>query len=263
MDRKTYVPVRDVLREMGETLQQVSRPDYITLSGSGEPTLHSRIGDIISGIKDMSDVPVAVLTNGSLLWIDEVCRAISGADLIIPSLDAGSEETFLRVNRPHSSIRFQEMVEGLSAVRNDCRGAVWLEVFITGGVTDGEDELSKIKALADRIGPERIQLNTAVRTPAEQYVKPVGTERLQEISRFFGPHCEVIASDTGIHDQSEFISTGEDVLDLLRRRPCSVEDISAGLGIHRNEAVKYVQELADKKLIRVEERCGKRLYSVH
>ncbi len=261
VDRKEYFPVEAVLNELKEKLKKVSPPDYITLSGSGEPTLHSRISDIISGIKEFSDIPVAVLTNGSLLWINEVRDAISGADLVIPSLDAGSEETFLRVNRPHSRIVFKEMVDGLCLFREGFVGSVWLEVFITGGVTDTESEISKIKNLVDRIAPERIQLNTAVRTPAEKFVEPVSEEKLEEISTFFGSNCEVIADYGKVHSLGEFSSTEENVLELLRLRPCSVDDISAGLGLHRNEAVKYVQELVDKKLIRMEERHGKRLYS--
>jgi len=263
VERKEYVPGGAVLNEVEEKLKKVSHLDYITLSGSGEPTLHNRIGDIISGIKEISAVPVAVLTNGSLFWIDEVRDAVSGADLVIPSLDAGSEETFLRVNRPHSGIIFKEMVDGLCSFREDFKGPVWLEVFITGGVTDTEDEISRIKRLTDRIAPERIQLNTAVRTPAEEYAGLVDRERMEEISAFFGRNCEVIADYTGMHTLNEFSSTGEDVLELLRLRPCSIDDISAGLGLHRNEAVKYVQELVDRKLIRMEERRGERLYSGH
>ncbi len=263
VERKEYAPVDAVLKEVEEKLKTIAPPDYITLSGSGEPTLHSGIADIITGIRKISDVPVAVLTNGSLLRIDEVRDAVSGADLVIPSLDAGSEETFLRVNRPHGSIAFQEMVEGLRTFREGFRGPVWLEVFITGGVTDTEDEILKIKDLVDRIAPDRVQLNTAVRTPAEAYAGMVNSERMEEISAFFGRNCEVIADYRGVHGHSEFTSTGEDVLELLRLRPCSIDDISAGLGLHRNETVKYVQELMDKGLIRMEERRGKRLYSGH
>jgi wyosine [tRNA(Phe)-imidazoG37] synthetase (radical SAM superfamily) len=261
MERKEYCPVDAVVNEVKEKLKKVSPPDYITLSGSGEPTLHSRIGDIISGIKEISDVPVAVLTNGSLFWIDEVRDAVSGADLIIPSLDAGSEETFLRVNRPESGILFKEMVEGLRVLRENFMGPLWLEVFITGGITDYDEEIAKIKGLTDYIAPDRIQLNTAVRIPAEEYAGLVDIQRMEEISTFFGPSCEVIADYARVHSLGEFSSTGDDVLELLRLRPCSVDDISAGLSLHRNEAVKYVQELLDKKLIRMEKRRGEKLYT--
>ncbi|MBN2179354.1 MAG: radical SAM protein [Deltaproteobacteria bacterium] len=261
MKRKEYCPVDAVVNEVKEKLKKVSPPDYITLSGSGEPTLHSRIGDIISGIKEISDVPVAVLTNGSLFWIEEVRDAVSGADLIIPSLDAGSEETFLRVNRPESGILFKEMVEGLRVLRENFMGPLWLEVFITGGITDYDEEIAKIKGLTDYIAPDRIQLNTAVRIPAEEYAGLVDIQRMEEISTFFGPSCEVIADYARVHSLGEFSSTGDDVLELLRLRPCSVDDISAGLSLHRNEVVKYVQELLDKKLIRMEKRRGEKLYT--
>jgi wyosine [tRNA(Phe)-imidazoG37] synthetase (radical SAM superfamily) len=261
IERKEYCPVDAVVNEVKEKLEKGSSPDYITLSGSGEPTLHSRIDDIISGIKEISDVPVAVLTNGSLFWIDEVRDAVSGADLIIPSLDAGSEETFLRVNRPESGILFKEMVEGLRVLRENFMGPLWLEVFITGGITDSDEEIVKIKDLTDYIAPARIQLNTAVRIPAEEYAGLVDIQKMEEISTFFGPSCEVIADYTKVHSLGEFSSTGEDVLELLRLRPCSVDDISAGLSLHRNEVVKYVQELLDKKLIRMEKRRGEKLYT--
>jgi wyosine [tRNA(Phe)-imidazoG37] synthetase (radical SAM superfamily) len=261
VERKEYCPVDDVVKAVEEKLKKVSPPDYITLSGSGEPTLHSRIGDIISGIKEISDIPVAVLTNGSLFWIDEVRDAVAGADLIVPSLDAGSEEAFLRVNRPESGIHFKEMVEGLRLLRENFMGPVWLEVFITGGITDREEEIVKIKDLTDYIAPERIQLNTAVRIPAEEYAGLVDIEKMEEISAFFGPGCEVIADYSKVHSFGEFSSTGEDVLELLRLRPCTVDDISAGLNLHRNEIVKYVQELMGKKLIRMDKRRGEKLYT--
>ncbi|MBW2636260.1 MAG: radical SAM protein, partial [Deltaproteobacteria bacterium] len=261
VERKEYCPVDDVVKEVEEKLKKVSPPDYITLSGSGEPTLHSRIGDIISGIKKITDVPVAVLTNGSLFWIDAVRDDVAGADLIIPSLDAGSEETFLRVHRPHSGILFKEMVEGLRLLREHFIGSLWLEVFITGGITDSEEEILKIKDLTDYIAPERIQLNTAVRIPVEEYAGLVDIQKMEEISAFFGPSCEVIADYARVHSLGEFSSTGDDVLELLRLRPCSVDDISAGLSLHRNEVVKYVQELMDKKLIRMEKRRGEKLYA--
>jgi wyosine [tRNA(Phe)-imidazoG37] synthetase (radical SAM superfamily) len=261
VERKEYFPVGAVVDEVKEKLKKGSPPDYITLSGSGEPTLHSRIRDIISGIKEISDIPVAVLTNGSLFWIDEVRDAVSGADLIIPSLDAGSEGAFFRVNRPQSGIRFKEMVEGLRLLRENFMGPVWLEVFITGGITDREEEILKIKDLTDYIAPDRIQLNTAVRIPAEDYAGLVDIEKMEEISAFFGPKCEVIADYARMHELGEFSCTGEDVLELLRLRPCSVDDISAGLSLHRNEAVKYAQELMDKKLIRMEKRRGEKLYT--
>ena len=259
-DRQEYYPVRDIIQAVKEKLREISHPDYITLSGSGEPTLYSHIGKIIHKIKDIADIPVAVLTNGSLFWIDEVRNAVLNADLIIPSLDAGDEDTFVYVNRPHKDILFKKMADGLHSLRETYKGLIWLEVFLVSGVTDNEKELSKIKSWTDCIKPERIQLNTAVRTPAEDFVRTVSKERMEEIAGFFGSHCEVIADYSKVHDLSEFHSTRDDVLELLKRRPCSMDDISGGLDLHRNETIKYVQELLDQNFIRMEKRGDKALY---
>jgi len=259
-DRNRYYPVKNIIQAVKEKLREISHPDYITLSGSGEPTLHSRIGEIIHGIKNITDIPVAVLTNGSLFWIDEVRNAVLDADLIIPSLDAGAEDAFVYVNRPHGDISFKKMVDGLCSLRGDYKGSIWLEVFLAGGITDKETEILKIKSWTDRINPERIQLNTAVRPPAEDFVRTVSKERMEEIAEFFGPHCDVIADYSKVHDLGEFHSTRNDVFELLKRRPCSIDDISDGLDLHRNEAIKYVQELLDQNLIRMKKRGDKTLY---
>lgn len=260
INRDEYYPAKDIVRAVKEKLHEISRPDYITLSGSGEPTLHSRIEEIIHGIKEITDIPVAVLTNGSLFWINEVRNAILDADLVIPSLDAGDETTFSYVNRSHGDISFKKMVDGLCSFRENYKGPVWLEVFLAGGITDKEAEIIKIKTWTDRINPERIQLNTVVRTPAEDFVRIVSKEKMEEIAEFFGPHCEVVADYSKVHDLGEFHSTRDDVSELLRRRPCSIDDISRGLDLHRNEAIKYVQELLDQDLIRMEKRGDKTLY---
>lgn len=260
INRDEYYPVKDIIRGVKDKLREISRPDYITLSGSGEPTLYSHIGNIIHKIKDITDIPVAVLTNGSLFWIDEVRNAVLDADLIIPSLDAGNEDTFVYVNRPHEDISFKKMADGLRSLRETYKGLIWLEVFLVSSVTDKETEILKIKSWTDRINPGRIQLNTAVRTPAEDFVRTVNEERMEEIAGFFGPHCEVIADYSKVHDLSEFHSTRDDVLELLKRRPCSIDDISGGLDLHRNETIKYVQELLDQNFIRMEKRGDKELY---
>ncbi|MDO9516086.1 MAG: radical SAM protein, partial [Syntrophales bacterium] len=230
---REFLPAEDIIGEVAQRLQEIPRPDYITLSGSGEPTLYSRIGDIISGVKKISDIPVAVLTNGSLFWIDEVRDAVQGADLLIPSLDAGDEKIFSYVNRPHPDISFKKMAEGLCKLRECFDGPIWLEVFLVGGVTDIKSEVLKIKKWVNRIAPERVQLNTAVRTPAEGFVDTVSKEKMEEMRSLFGPRCEVIADYSGTHNIDEFYHTQGDVFELLRRRPCSVDDISSGLNLHR------------------------------
>ena len=133
-ERKEYVPVDDVLEELAEKLRSEPGPDYVGLAGSGEPTLHARIGDLIAGIKRLTSVPVAVLTNGSMLWRSDVRAGIAEADLVMPSLDAGTPRRFERVNRPHRDISFEKMVDGLVTFCAVFRGKVWLEVFVLAGI---------------------------------------------------------------------------------------------------------------------------------
>ncbi len=247
MERAEWFPLGDILAEVKARLS--SKPDYITLGGSGEPTLYSGMGDLIEGIRAMTDVPVAVLTNGSLLWDSDIRRQVGGAHLVVPSLDAGDGDMFRKVNRPHPDISFELMVEGLADFRREYRGALWLEVFILGGLTSLRDEAMKIAALAENIAPDRVQLNTVTRPPAEESAVAVPADALRDVARLFKPEAEIIADYRKKSPGDDFTVAREAVLDTVRRRPCSVEDIAGGLGIHRHEALKHIEELLARGLI--------------
>jgi len=241
---KEWVPIDAVINQLKAKLG--SKPDYITLSGSGEPTLFSQLEQLISRIKDITDIPVAVLTNGSLLWLPEVRSALKSADLVVPSLDAGSSQIFQYVNRPHRNITFSRMLEGLVKFRNEYSGKYWLEVFLLAGVTTPETEINRLKTCISAIQPDKVQVNTVTRPPAESFAEPVPQKQLQTITEKLYAKAEVIADYNDVHKQQEFSARREDVLTLLKRRPCSIEDIAAGLGLHRNEVVKYVEELSSE-----------------
>jgi len=242
MQRKEWVPIDIVMEQLKEKLD--SKPDYITLSGSGEPTLFSQLEDLISRIKDITDIPIAVLTNGSLLWLPEVRKALKSADMVVPSLDAGSNRIFQYVNRPHQDITFSKMLQGLVEFRKAYSGQYWLEVFLLAGVTTPEMEIKRLKTCINAIQPDKVQVNTVTRPPAEGFAEPVPQKQLQTITKKLYEKAEVIADYSNVHKQQDFSALCEDVLTLLKRRPCSVEDIVAGLGLHRNEAIKYVEELS-------------------
>ena len=247
LERKQWVPADAVLAEIQEKI--ALKPDYITLSGSGEPTLYAGIGDIIAGIRGFTDIPIALITNGSLLWDEEVRREIADAHLIIPSLDAGNALMFGAVNRPHPDISFEKMLEGLTALRDDFAGTIWLEVFILSGYTADIEEVKSIAACAKQIRPDRIQLNTVTRPPAEEFAMTVTREKLESLCGYFEPKAEVIADFREVHQQEGFTATRDAVEAMLQRRPCSLDDVAAGLNIHRNEALKYLEELlADKRI---------------
>jgi len=244
IERKEWVPIDCIIKQLSSKLD--SKPDYITLSGSGEPTLYSRLEELISKIKEITDIPIAVLTNGSLLWMPEVRSALKSADLIIPSLDAGGNYKFQYVNRPHSDITFSKMLEGLVKFREVYTGQYWLEVFLLAGVTTPEMEINMLKTCISSIRPDKVQVNTVTRPPAEDFVVRVPEKRLETIAKELYDKAEVIADYGNVHKQHDFSVRRKDVLALLQRRPCSIEDISAGLGIHRNEVVKYVEELSSE-----------------
>ena len=254
--REARAPLDDVLADLEGRLD--ARPDYVTLSGSGEPTLFSRIGELIDRIRQITEIPVAVLTNGSLLWREDVRRQLLKADLVIPSLDAGDEAVFRAVNRPHHSISFEKMLGGLIEFRREFRGEYWLEVFLLAGYTSEEAEVAKIVGCADRIGPDRVQLNTVARPPAEDFALGVARRRLDELAAMFHPAAEVVAEFDDFSGQPALAANRNQVLDLLRRRPCSIGDVAAGLGLHRNEVVKYVEALHAEALVESVPAAGSR-----
>ena len=247
IERKEWFPLDILLRQLEEKLSL--RPDYITLSGSGEPTLYSRCGELIDRIKQITNIPVAVLTNGSLLWMPEVRESLKRADLVIPSLDAGSDTLFRYINRPHTEITFEKMLNGLIAFRKDYPGPYWLEVFLAAGLSTTDKEIENLKSAIALIQPDKVQINTVTRPPAEPFVEPVPVSQLERIASQLFPNAEVIADYRAISQRHECLSQQEDILMLLKRRPCTIEDIANGLGMHRNETVKCIQALLSKKLI--------------
>ncbi|HET6496969.1 MAG TPA: radical SAM protein, partial [Thermoleophilia bacterium] len=237
--RRCWVEPSDVVAQVRAKLE--SEPDVIALAGSGEPTLHAGLGDVIGGIKRLTDVPVVVITNGSLLSRPTVCRGLAAADIVLPSLDAPDEGLFQLINRPHKALRFEDVLAGMIAFRNGYRGLLWLEVMLLAGVTGVVAEVERLAELAARIAPDRIQLNTAVRPPAESFAGPVADSVLQEFAGLFTPHAEVIAGTAPVG--GDRVAAHADILALLSRRPCTVADIAAGLGIHHGEALKAVTAL--------------------
>jgi wyosine [tRNA(Phe)-imidazoG37] synthetase (radical SAM superfamily) len=257
IQRREWVPVETVLREVENKL--ASRPDYITLSGSGEPTLFRPLDKLIEAIHDVTDIPVAVLTNGSLLGMSEVQTELSQADLVIPSLDAGTDVAFQLVNRPHPGISFARMVAGLVRFRRRFRKPFWLELFLVAGYNDSEQELAGIRRCVQLVQPDRLQLNTVTRPPAQECARAVPRHRLEQIAATFSPPAEVIAEFHSEQALKVGETSREEILQLLRRRPCSIEDVVEGLGIHRNEVLKSIEQLASAGQV-VERQVGNTRY---
>jgi wyosine [tRNA(Phe)-imidazoG37] synthetase (radical SAM superfamily) len=242
--RKEYAPVREILEEVKRFLkEETSSIDHLSLSGSGEPTLHSQIRLVIEGIKAITSVPIAVITNGSLLYREEVRQDLLGADIVLPSLDAVSPEVFTRINRPRPGFSIEEVIEGLVQFRRVYKGQIWLEILFCKGVNDGKEELLKMKKAVERIQPDRIHLNTVIRPPSEKWVFPLDEAEMEKIREFFGEKAEII-SEFDRHPASVLEKDiGEEILKILRRRPLSLSDLSRGMGIPQNELDHYIKPL--------------------
>ncbi len=256
LQRADYVPVEDVLSELKERLGEGLEADYITIGGSGEPTLHAGLGRLVNGIKRLTDIPVTVLTNGTLLYRADVRADCAGADVVLPSLDGCDEETFKKVNRPCEGMTLRQVVDGLCAFRKEFAGPIWLEVFLIEGYNTDNEQIGKFKELIAQIQPDKVHLNTAVRPTAESAVKKPSYERLCSIAEKLGPNCEVIAEFTSSHYAKPGDSRAETVFSMLKRRPCSLEDIHLGLGIDRLEALKIIDHFTHQGLVISEQRDG-------
>ncbi len=256
IERSDFVPVEAVLSELRDKLVGGVEADFITISGSGEPTLNLRLGELIEGIKKITNIPVAILTNSTLLYREDVRADCARADVVVPSLDAGDEQSFQKINRPHKDISIEKLIEGLGAFRNEFTGQIWLEVFLVEGLNTDIKQITKIKNAIERIRPDKVQLNTAVRPTADAGIKRMDAERLQVIAAQLGPKCEVVA-DFSLHQYSKYTKNkAEDVLSMLKRRPCTLNDICSSFGIGHNEALKFISYLQQRGLIASEPKEG-------
>ncbi len=257
--RAVYVSCAEVLDELKHFLSSMPEPDYITLSGAGEPTLHAELGDLVQGIKAMTGVPLAVITNGSLLWDVKVRDGLKRADVVLPSLDAGNARLFTRINRPVPDISFDQMLGGLMAFRESFPNEMWLEVMLMDGITSGDSEVREIAEQVRRFRPNRIQLNTVVRPPAEPSARPIPRARLESLAAFFEPRAEPIADYAGAIQEMNDFPDADRLLKLLERRPCSLMQIAATLGLRPVETSKIIEHLAGQNKI-VQECFGNCLF---
>jgi len=196
LERKEYIPIQEILEELKSWLannnQKIAELNFITLSGSGEPTLNSGLGALIREIKKITHVAVAVITNSSLLKEPDVRSQLQQADLVVPSLDAVTQSVFEKVDRPHPGIKIEEIIDALITFRKEFRGKIWLEVMLASGINDDLRQIKKLKEAIDKINPDKIQVNSPVRTTAEPGIVPVEQKKLKKIKEILGDKCEIV-----------------------------------------------------------------------
>ena len=257
VERKDFIPVEVVIEEINDYLSKNPYPDFITVSGSGEPTLHLKLGELLKTLKKLHpDVKIAVLTNSSLIHLKEVREELYFSDVILPSLDAALESSFKLINRPHSSIKLEEIIKGLIELRKEIKSVsidrqIWLEIFIVEGINTDDENISALKKACIDINPDRIQLNTLDRPGAESWVKPASKSTLEMIKQKLDlPNVEIISKFKHRDEIKHYrVDVESAILELVERRPSTLFDISEILGIPVEEARKYMEILEHEKRI--------------
>ncbi|HRW64008.1 MAG TPA: radical SAM protein, partial [Bacteroidales bacterium] len=244
-ERKEYVPYNEIIQELEDFFNTNPNPDYITFSGAGEPTLNIHIGKVIDFIKSRYNIPVAVLTNGTLLSRQEVRNELLRADLVLPSLDAAEHKTFKKMDRPSRLIEINEYIQGLIDFRKEFKGTIWLEIMILPGYNDDTENLRLLKEAIVKINPDKVQLNTLDRPGVIEKIRAASRIELENIISFWNlSHVEIIASSAKRKEIQSFRKDIENaIIETISRRPCTLEDLENILGMHVNEINKYLDVL--------------------
>jgi wyosine [tRNA(Phe)-imidazoG37] synthetase (radical SAM superfamily) len=245
--RGSYVQAPEVVEAIHQAVEKSPKVDILTFSGSGEPTLNQQLGAIIRGIKRRFRLPVAVLTNGALLYRSAVRAELIGADIVLPSLDAWTEEMFTRINRPHQSLKLQAILSGMERFRRDYTGEIWLEVLLVRGINDGEEDTAGLVQWVERIQPDRIQINTVSRPPAEPWARAVGRDRMEAIRSALGSTAEIVVPFRRRAEEMLGGELEEKIAEMVRRRPVAPEDLVDAFGMELTEARKLLESLARQR----------------
>jgi wyosine [tRNA(Phe)-imidazoG37] synthetase (radical SAM superfamily) len=252
LERKEYVPARAIIREIDAFLSGEPTLDVITFAGSGEPTLNTALPELLGHIQTRyPQYKTALLTNGSLLYLEEVRKSSLAFDYVLPSLDAVRQQTFEKINQPATGLSSQKAIDGLITFSKMYSGILWVEVFIITGINDDEVELALFKETLEKVSLDRVHLNTLDRPPAFAGVLPASPERLREIARFLAPlPLQIISRKAEAGPQITISQQEVDYfLATLRRRPMTVEDLAVTLGKNINEMYVLLDTLFNRKLI--------------
>jgi len=230
-ERKDYYPSEEILEEVREALtsHKPGEIDWVTFVGSGEPTLHAGIGWLIRQVKSTTDLPVAVITNGSLLYLPGVREELLPADAVLPSLDAGTAKLYRQINRPHPEITFERLVEGLTAFRRVYSGKLWIEVMLVRGLNDTEEVLRAIAATLQKIGPDEVHINLPTRPPVETWVKPPDEEGLMRARAILGDIAKVVHPAEGTFDLSSYDNVLDAIVGIITRHPMRQDELERTL----------------------------------
>jgi wyosine [tRNA(Phe)-imidazoG37] synthetase (radical SAM superfamily) len=261
--RKDYIPLSEIISEVEKALatKKTEEIDWITFVGSGEPTLHAGIGWLIKEVKKLTDIPVAVITNGSLLFLKSVRKALYEADAVLPSLDAGTEKLYKKINRPHPDISFNRHLEGLIEFQKEYRGKFWLEVMLVHCLNDTAEALREIASVIETIQPDKVHIGILTRPPVEKWVQPPDQEGIMRATSVLGEVAHVIHPQEGVFDLRGNKDYVEALIGIITRHPMSEEQLSRALGIlPGGERDQVFASLATSSKVQIIERFGRRFW---
>jgi len=238
-------------RQLEEIIRKKPRIDYISISGSGEPTLHKKLDLIIDTIKTITKnkYPVVVITNSSLLYDKEVRHELLSADLIVPSLDGATKKSFIKIDKPQKSITFEKTINGLIDLRKEFKGKIWLEIMLIGGINDSLSEARKFKALIKKINPDKVQLNLPVRPSGAKITFP-DFARVKAIKKIIGTRAEIVSLFYKQAQKKFSQSIEQDIIKYLKIRPATLTDLAKSLGQDKAYLEKQLKALMVKKIIK-------------
>lgn len=262
-ERKVYIPSEEIIKEVEQFFRQPQPPpvDWVTFVGSGEPTLHREIGWLIRQVKALTEKPIAVITNGSLLYLPEVRQDLRVADAVLPSLDAGNPTLYRKINRPYPKFTFERLVEGLIAFREEYLGKLWVEVMLVKGLNDTEPALQEIATILDQIRPDEVHLNLPTRPPVENWVQPPDEEGLLRAMSILGDIAHVVHPAQRRWTIDPHQDVVETILGIITRHPLREDDLLRSLStLPHDQAQTILQELAYSGKVQVIERYGTRFW---
>jgi wyosine [tRNA(Phe)-imidazoG37] synthetase (radical SAM superfamily) len=233
--RKVYYPPEDILAEVSQVLEthSVGEIDWVTFVGSGEPTLYDGLGWLIREIRTVTDLPIAVITNGALLYLPEVRAELAAADAVLPSLDTGNSRLYRKINRPWPKLTFELLLEGLIAFNREYTSQLWVEVMLVKDMNDTAESLQEIAAALEKIQPDQVHLLLPVRPPAESWVQPSDKSGLQRAKEILGAVAHVVTPalvQRTTHSKDDLESA---ILGIITRHPMREVELCAALS-HRS-----------------------------
>jgi wyosine [tRNA(Phe)-imidazoG37] synthetase (radical SAM superfamily) len=263
-ERSEYFPREEILAEVREALaaHKPGAIDWVTVVGSGETTLHAGIGWLIRQIKGLTTIPVAVITNGSLLHLQEVRADLVAADAVLSSLDAGNARLYRQINRPWPGLSYELLLDGLAAFRQEYHGKLWMEVMLMKGINDSAEALLEIKAALKRIQPDQVHISLPSRPPAEPNVQLPDEESLSRAAAILGVRAQVVQPSSGGFDLSGYEDVGDAVLAIISRHPMGEQELRRALEDWTPGQVEQaLQRLSSSGEAQVVERFGERFWT--